>query len=196
MCMDGMDVYQVIKGRRSIRKYKAEMVPKSLILKILDAANCAPSGMNEQPWEFIVVAGEKLDALRGVCKEVFDARIPPETRTEEQKAFGHWCATLGGAPLAIVQICNRETDAARRKMVLESMAASFQNLLLAATAEYLGTCWMTSPLAKEKDIQTILEISDTKEIIAITPIGYPDGRPQPVPRKDPALQQKVRWIGL
>lgn len=196
MCMDGIDVYQAIKGRRSIRKYKAEQLTKPVILKILDAANWAPSGMNEQPWEFIVVAGEKLDALRNICKTVIDARMPPETRTAEQQAYAQWYGTLGGAPLAIVQLCKHEADAARRKMVLESMAASFQNLLLAATAEHLGTCWMTGPLSKQKDIQALFAIPGTKEITALTPIGYPDERPQPVARQDLALQQKVQWVGL
>jgi nitroreductase len=196
MCMDVLDVYQVIKSRRSIRKYKADMVPKTLILKILDAANWAPSGMNEQPWEFIVVAGEQLNALRTVCKEVIDARTPPETRTEEQKAFAYWYATLGGAPVAIIQLCNNEVDVGRRKMVLESAAASFQNLLLAAAAEHLGTCWMTGLLAKQKDIHAIFDIPDTKEIVAVTPLGYPDERPNAVPRKDAALQEKVTWVGF
>jgi nitroreductase len=81
-------------------------------------------------------------------------------------------------------------------MVLESVAASFQNLLLAATAEHLGTCWMTGPLAKQKDIHAILDIPETKEIAAVTPVGYPDERPNPVSRKDAALQEKVRWVGF
>lgn len=196
MCTDVMDIYQVITRRRSIRKYKLDIVPKSLIFKLLSAANWAPSGMNEQPWEFIVVAGEKLAALRNICKEVIDTRMPPESRTEEQEAFAQWFGTLGGAPLAILQICNRETDPGRRKMVLESMAASFQNLLLAATAEHLGTCWMTGPLLKEQDLQDLFAIPALKEITAITPLGYPDEAPRPVVRKDAELVQKVQWFGV
>lgn len=191
-----MDIYQVVTRRRSIRKYKADMVPKPLILRLLAAANWAPSGMNEQPWEFAVVAGEKLAALQKVCKEAIDVRMPPETRTEEQKEYAKWYTTLGGAPLAIVQICNREADAGRRKMVLESMAASFQNLLLAATAEHLGTCWMTGPLIKEQDILALFALPVTKEIAALTPLGYPDESPRPVLRKDAELAQKVFWFGV
>ncbi|SDF83497.1 nitroreductase family protein [Sporolituus thermophilus] len=192
-----MDIYDVIKQRRSIRKYKADMVPRELVLKVLAAANWAPSGMNEQSWEFLVVGGSKLDELRDVCREVINLRLPPEAeRTEQQKAFAHWYSTLGGAPLAVVQCCPRESDPARRKMVLESMAAAFQNLLLAATAEGLGTCWMTGPLAKQDKLHAILDIPESKEIVAVTPLGYPAETPAPVPRKDPELKEKVRFIGL
>jgi Nitroreductase len=52
-----MEFFDLVKNRRSIRKYKTQSVDKDDILKILDAANWAPSAMNWQPWEFIVVSG-------------------------------------------------------------------------------------------------------------------------------------------
>lgn len=190
-------VYEIIKGRRSIRKYKADMVAKDLILKLLDAANWAPSGMNEQSWEFIVVTGDKLDELRLICRDVINMRLPAEAeRNEQQKAFAHWYGTLGGAPVAILQCCPKESDPGRRKMVLESMAASLQNLHLAAAAEGLGTCWMTGPLAKEDSIHALLAIPETKELVAVIPLGYPNETPAPAPRKDETLSSKVTFIGF
>lgn len=191
------DVYEIIKGRRSIRKYKGDMVAKELILKLLDAANWAPSGMNEQSWEFIVVTGSKLDELRLICQQVINMRMPAEAeRTEQQKAFAHWYSTLGGAPVAILQCCPKESDPGRRKMVLESMAASFQNLHLAATAEGLGTCWMTGPLAKQDSIHALLGIPDSKELVAVTPLGYPNETPPATPRQDETLCNKVIFVGF
>jgi nitroreductase len=70
-----------------------------------------------------------------------------------------------------------------------------ENLLLAATALGLGTCWMTGPLRDEKTLHRILAIPDDKEIVAVTPLGYPEKFPQAPPRLDPALTQKVRWVG-
>ncbi|MDN5348009.1 MAG: hypothetical protein PWP65_1573 [Clostridia bacterium] len=53
-----MDFYEVIRARRSIRKYKPEMVPQETILKILKTATMAPSGQDRQQWEFLVLTGE------------------------------------------------------------------------------------------------------------------------------------------
>lgn len=192
-----MDLYSAIKTRRSIRKYKSEMVSKDSILKILDAANWAPSGMNEQPWEYVVVTGPKLAQIKDVCRDVINLRMPPEAeRTEQQKAFALWYSTLGDAPICIVQLTKAETDAGRRKMVLESVSASFQNLLLAAHAEGLGACWMTGPLAMADKLQAILNIANDKELTAITPLGYPAESPAPGKRLDETLQNKVTFVGF
>jgi nitroreductase len=58
-----MEFYDVVKKRRSIRKYKLDAVPRDVILRVLDAACWAPSGMNLQQWEFIVVSGDKKEQL-------------------------------------------------------------------------------------------------------------------------------------
>ena len=190
------DVMEAIKSRRSIRKYKADSVSRDEIIKIVDAANWAPSGMNEQAWEFYAVAGEKMDALREIGRQVINLRMPPEAeRTQQQKTFAHWYSTLGDAPAAIVVCCPKTEDAPRRKMLLESAAAAFQNLLLAAAAAGLGTCWMTGPLAKQDQIYEILAIPAEKEIVAITPLGYPAEKPEPVARKLPA-DKLVTFVGL
>lgn len=61
--MNDMEFFDLIKNRRSIRKYKTQPVHKEDVLKILDAANWAPSAMNRQPWEFLVISGELLKPL-------------------------------------------------------------------------------------------------------------------------------------
>lgn len=192
-----MDLFEGIKTRRSIRKYTDKVPGRDIVLRILDAANWAPSGMGEQPWEFAVVGGEPLNKLRDICRDVINLRLPSvDERSEQQKAFAHWYSTLGGAPLAIVAFCKREEDPGRRRMALESVSAAFQNLLLAAHGEGLGTCWMTGPLAKGDSIQTLLALPTDKEVVAITPLGYPNEQPKPSARQDPQLQTKVTWVGL
>lgn len=192
-----MDLYQAIKNRRSIRKYKTGPVPRPLIEKILDAANWAPSGMNEQPWEYMIVSGPELDEVKAIAGEAINMILPPEDqRNEQQKVSARWFATLGGAPVVILLLAKREENAGRRKMTLESLGASFQNLLLAAYAEGLGTCWMTGPLSKADRLHDALGVSRDKEFIALTPLGYPDMSPAPVPRADAGLTSKVTWVGF
>lgn len=193
-----MNLYEAIKTRRSIRKYAADRMPsRESVLRILEAANWAPSGMGEQQWEFLVVGGQPLDSLRTICRDVINLRMPPESeRNEQQKAFAYWYSTLGSAPLAIVAYCKKEEDQGRRKMAIESVSAAFQNLLLAAHEEGLGTCWMTGPLAKASEIHSLLAIADDKEIIALTPLGFAVENPAPPARIDPELKTKMTWLGI
>jgi nitroreductase len=81
-----------------------------------------------------------------------------------------------------------------RKADLESASAAMENLLLAATALGLGTCWMTGPLRDEKTLRRILSVPDDREIVAITPLGYPEKISAAPPRIDPAMEQKARWV--
>lgn len=193
-----MDVYAAIKGRRAIRKYQDRAVPKETVKKILDAANWAPSGVNEQQWKYYIVGGEYRDRLAEYYGHLTEAGMPaPEARTERQKGFAQWAKTLGGAPLAVVLAMPEEENPGRRKMVLESVAASFQNLLLAAYAEGLGTCWMTGPVRDGgADIRRMLGLPAEIEVVAVTPLGFPDEVPAPPARHDPELKRKVTWLGV
>jgi len=189
-----MDFYEVIHSRRAIRKYKADMVPRETILKILDAANWAPSGMNMQQWEFIVVSGEKKKEMGesyGRFAEVYTADWEDAAR---KAAFLQFARSFGGAPIIVVALTSGSKDETTRKMHLESVSAAFENLLLAACAEGLGSCWMTGPLRDEASIRRILEIPEDREIVALTPIGYPDMKAEPPARLDPELKNKVRWV--
>lgn len=193
-----MDVYAAIKGRRSIRKYKNKAVPAATVMRILEAANWAPSGINEQQWEYYVVGGEYRDRLAEYYGRLTEAGMPaPEDRTERQVSFAEWAKTFGGAPLVIVLAIQEEENPGRRKMVLEGVSASFQNLLLAAYAEGLGTCWMTGPVRDNgADIKRMLGLPAELEVVAVTPLGYPDETPAAPDRADPSLERKVTWLGV
>ncbi|NLY53473.1 MAG: nitroreductase family protein [Firmicutes bacterium] len=190
-----MDLYQAIRERRSIRKYKPEPVPKDVILKVLEAANWAPSGMNLQQWKFYVLSGGKRDPITASYGRLTEKNYPPAgERTEQQEAFLEWAKTYGGAPHIIVATMPRDENPRRSKMHLESVAAAFQNLLLAAHAEGLGTCWMTGPLGDEAAIREALKLAADEEIVALTPLGYPDELVPEKPRQDPELKEKVVWL--
>lgn len=188
-----MDFYEVVHKRRAIRKYKPDPVPREVLLRILDAANWAPSGINLQQWEFIMVTGNKKKELGesyGKAAELFSR----DWEEKRRQMFIEFARDYGGAPVVIVALTEATDNPVDRKMHLESVSAAFQNLLLAACAEGLGTCWMTGPLQDEEAIRRILDISPEKEIVALTPIGYADMIAKPPPRKDPDLTVKVRWV--
>jgi nitroreductase len=186
-----MEFYDVVHNRRSIRKYKPEAVPRDVILRILDAACWAPSGMNLQQWEFIVVSGGKKEQLGEPYEKAMD-KIGHEWPEEQRQMARAAARKFNWAPHVIVALAPKSSNAFEQKMHVESVSAAFENLLLAACAEGLGTCWAMGPMLEEEQIRSILGIAPDKEIVALTPLGYPDMEATAPPRKD--LATKVTWV--
>ncbi len=195
-----MDLFEVIRRRRSVRRYLPDPVRREDILSILDAANQAPSAMNRRQWEFIIVTGKKI----GEMGESFRRIIEEYTKNWEtsrmkgspfsREDFIRFAATYGGAPVVIVVLTDTAQTEDFRRANLESASAAMENLLLAATSLGLGTCWMTGPLQDELSLRRILEIPEGKEIVAVTPFGYPAEMSDAPPRNDQGLEKKVRWV--
>ncbi len=182
-----VDVFEAIRRRRAVRRYLPRPVERDDVYRILDAANRAPSAMNRQQWEFLVVTGEKIremgESFHAVMKDY--AQNVPAAAREDLLRFA---LTYGGAPAAIVVLTDAAGTPNLRKANLESASAAMENLLLAATALGLGTCWMTGPLQDEATLRNILAIPDDKELVAVTPLGYPAETPETPPRLDRILR--------
>jgi nitroreductase len=151
-----MEFYDVIKTRRSIRSYKSEPVSEAVLDRILDAARIAPSGSNRQPWRFIVVRD-------------------PAVKTDVVKHCGNQ-AFIGEAPLIIVA-CGPDIGYNRGgwmedKSVVMDVTIAFTQMILAARAEGLGTCWIG--LFENEPLKQLLGLPDEFNIVAVTPLGYPD----------------------
>ncbi len=182
-----------------MRQYRPDTVKKEDVHAVLDAANWAPSGMNRQPWEFVVVTGKKIREMGVSYQKVSEEytknwNLSPMRGSLTREEFIRFAGTYGDAPVVIVVLTDTNDSPDLRKANLESASAAMENLLLAATALGLGTCWMTGPLRDEKVLRNLLAIPDDKEIVAITPLGYPQGMPKDQPRLDPELERKVRWV--
>lgn len=153
-----MDLFEAIYKRQSIRAYDSERsVSDEKIFKILGAACQAPSAGNIQPWRFVVVRDESL-----------------------KKALA-WAALgqrfIAQAPVVIVVCADLEASErgyGRRGTdlyALQDTAAATQNLLLAAWAEGLGTCWVGA--FDEKETAEVLKLPSEIRPVAIIPVGYP-----------------------
>jgi len=193
-----MDVFEAIHRRRSIRHFRPDPVRREDIHKLLVAANQAPSAMNRQQWEFIVVTGMKIGEMGENYRTIVEAYTrnwdpSPLRGSHSREEFIRFAATYGGAPVVIVVLTDTAQTADFRRANFESASAAMENLLLAVTALGLGTCWMTGPLNDEKALRRILAIPEDKEIVAVTPLGYPVDVPDTPPRLDPMLEKKVRW---
>jgi F420 biosynthesis protein FbiB-like protein len=175
---DKQMIMDVIRTRRSIRRYTSQPVRVELIDRLLEAATRAPSSHNSQPWRFVVITtssvkaqladrmGERLraDRLREADRV---AEIDRDvTRSRER---------ITAAPLVIIACMSLiDLDEARELlMATQSVAASIQNLLLAAHEAGLGACWMAAPLYCPDVVCEVLQLPSDWEAQALITIGYP-----------------------
>ncbi len=190
-----MDLYDAIHGRRSHRRYRPEMPPREVLARVIEAALWAPSGTNAQPWEITVLAGQPRDEFVALASQALDQLMPilrkAEVPEKGQKLVTQLFKNLGGAPVVIAVTIFKNPDDPINMANLQSGAALMQNLLLAAHAEGLGTCWMTGVLFVEQELLKFLGKPD-RQLLAITPIGYSAKEPPVPPRKD----REVRWLGF
>lgn len=185
-----MDAIECMKTRRSIRKYKPDPVPRELLEEVLDSALAAPSGTNLQPWHFVVLQSpEAVARFRELTAEipakfhpVLAQRFPNHPKTVQ--ATEGFLATLGGAPVCILAFLEK-TDYPDRDSVLQSVSAAIENLLLAAWAKGLGTCWMS--VAQRMGLGPVLQkefAPEKGEFIAAVTLGYPAQSPVAPRRKE------------
>ena len=189
-----MDFYEAVNGRRSIRKYQAAKVENEKLMKLAQAAITAPNGGNAQPWDFIFVTDTEL--INQLCKILEDVHgeyfgkarkdnIEGERLEKTVSSYGR----MANAP-AFVLVCmnirNQQLIESYEdwttKWAHHSIAAALENLILAAAAEGLGTCWLGTPGWKSGKIKELLNIPENIEILAMSPIGYPDESPKARPR--------------
>jgi len=156
-----MDVYEAIRTRRSIRRYKPDPIPDEVLKRVLDAARLAPSANNIQPWKFIVVKDEKL--RKGLVPACWSQDF------------------IGEAPVVIVA-CGLPTTSrigGYASSMLVDVAIAFDHLTLAARAEGLGTCWIGA--FENEDVKKLLHIPKDVQVVAITPLGHPQHEPHRAP---------------
>lgn len=150
-----MDTIQAITTRRSVREFTEEPVSREELDGLVEAARWAPSGLNNQPWRFVVVTDRAL--------------------IEEISRMTRYRGVLHGAAAAIAVFMSAEDSYDRTKDLL-ACGAAVQNLLLAAHEEGLGACWLGEILARRADVEALLEVSDDLELVAVVAVGRPSPR--------------------
>ncbi|MGH2542901.1 MAG: nitroreductase family protein, partial [Ardenticatenaceae bacterium] len=151
-------LHEFLLTRRSIRNYLPEPVPLDLVQELLRVATRAPSAHNRQPWRWVVIhteaAKHRLAEEMGIAfrRDLLRDGVPTE-RAEAMVRRSH--ERIGGAPLLIVPCVTMSemdtySDPARQRcewqMAVQSVALACQNLMLAAHAVGLGSCWICAPI--------------------------------------------------
>jgi nitroreductase len=147
-----MDILETIKTRRSIRRYTRKEVEDQLIERILEAGRWAPSGHNNQPWQWIIVKN------RSTIERIARCTIYGEV--------------VRSANALICVFLDKKEVYDLKKDTL-AIGACIQNMCLAAHSLGLGCCWQGEILARKEEVGRILEAPDSLELVAVLTLGYP-----------------------
>ncbi len=161
-----MEIFEAIKGRRSIRKYKKQEIDKNILEQIVEAGKYAASARSEYPWKFIVITSH--DRIKQL--------------TEIVGSNGKFMAD---AAASIVVIC-KDT-----KYYIEDGSAATQNILLAAYALGIGTCWIAGD--KKDYCDKVLQFINAPEgykLVSIISCGVPDEKPE---KPKPEIKDILVW---
>lgn len=199
-----VDFWQVVRGRRSIRRYADAPVARELIERVLEAARWAPSAHNRQPWRFAVTASaERKSALARAMGECLRADLQRDGVPQDviEKDATRSFQRLTNAPVVIVVcVTMRDMDSyadvrrnhAEYLMATQSVAMAIQNLLLAAHAAGLGACWMCAPLFVPETVREVLQLDADWEPQALITLGY---AAEERTKTRAALNDVVKFIG-
>ena len=165
-----MDAMEAIFTRRSIREYTKQPVSDEVLKELLEAAMCAPSASNRQPWCFVVINDRK------VLNEI------PE--------YHPYAQMLKEAPVAILVCC--DSDLQLGELGVEDCSAATQNILLAAYAKGLGAVWLGISAAGPVAAATkkLLNLPEHIIPISLISIGYPA---EQKPRQDRYRADRVHY---
>ena len=169
------DLMEIIRGRRSIRRYQEREVPDEILQKVLEAARWAPSWANTQCWHFVVV---RNPAVRQKIQAAVPSRNP---------SF----LAVGNAPVLLV-VCGRlkssgyYNDSYPTKFgdwFMYDLGLATQNLCLAAHDSGLGT--VIVGLFDHDRVGEAIKLPPDHEVLVLIPLGYPDHAPSPPKRHEP-----------
>ncbi len=160
-----MKVFEVIKGRRSIRKFEDRSIEKKILHKLVEAGVWAPTGGNSQTWVFIIVTdSDRIRKIKAVSPGIL------------------------GIPSALVVVC-QDKELAYKKggelgrdiSSIMDVAMASQNIMLQAYDEKIGSCPVLS--FHKKGVRTLLNIPDWIVPELLISLGYPAESPKPPKRK-------------
>lgn len=192
----------LVRGRRSVRRFTEQPVSAELVDQMLEAARWAPSAGNRQGWRFLVVRSRERIERMAEAVRAETAAMLEGARPEAKHGLGGYLAQFDhfvSAPVVLVPIHREGIDllgaAAQTRdggdgmdranvESIASVSAAIMNLLLAAHALGLGACWMTGPLIASTALEEVLAVPDGWRIAAVIPVGYAEEGPE-IPSRRP-----------
>jgi nitroreductase len=212
--MNYQSLKEVILGRRSVRKFKDQPVPREIINELIDCARWAPSDTNQQPWKFIAITKRDIikkieettiEGMEELKKKALDMKKPEIARKID--VFGRYALVFKNAPSLILCLSQPYSSKFTREIFdpinhaqemwrdegIKSASLASQNILLAAHALGYGTCAMSAPMIlAEKKLKALLSIEEKYNITLMIALGVTEEHGGPTPRKE--LSEIIEYI--
>jgi len=182
-----MDLEAAIVGRRSVRNYSSHPVEKEILMKLFSAATYAPSATNSQPWAFAVITDTALlKDLSTRAKSLLIESMREHPWLEKYRAAltNPDYNIFYNAPTLLIIYAKPEGP-----YPFLNCALAAENLMLAAHAYGLGTCWIgfAQPLLDQPELKREFGVPSEYQAVAPIVVGYPQGQTPPIPRKKPEI---------
>jgi nitroreductase len=209
--MAEIGLFEAIYSARSLRRFKPDPVPDDVITKVLDAAIRAPSGSNQQSWEFMVIKdaaqrkriGDVYRKGGEILMALYANRVKPAHMSEDAYRKLRASATylldhMDDAPVLLIACLKQTAPAGAPPKLPPEVAAAMkrqarisgssiypavQNIILACRGLGLGTVLTTIHTYFEDDVKAILGLPPEVQTYALMPIGYPQGKFGPTKRR-------------
>ena len=198
-----VDLLELIKNRKTIRRYEKKRIPKKIIDKIIEAGRwgpSVPSFLKIQPWIFIVMTSNV--SISRIAEIILHKSR--ESRVGVNILLSSASRIIAGAPAIILIYNSQEVKALKNKYKemysnfeeiipkaeLSAISAAIQNMILTAESIGIGSCWLDTPLFCKKEIAEFTGIN--KELVAVLTLGYPAENGTRSSRKP--VSESVRYI--
>ena len=212
--MDYDSFLELVKERRTIRRFKPDPIPDEYVDKIIEAARWAPSGYNSQPWEFVVLKDKKLiDTIMQGMDDYWKISRTAETYRESwmRQTMHPWLdpeMDFRHAPVYIILFGDTRTqdglpmmiryDNQRKQTIfLSSLASAYLYMSLAATTLGLANEWVSSIATASAHclVKDLLGIPKELEVYDMMALGYPACKPRPKLMRDKAKMVHRDYCG-
>jgi len=188
------DIIEIIKSRRCVREYTGEQIPDPDIKFLIDCAGYAPSGLNMQPWGFLVIQNKAvIKRLSEIGKKSMIPILEPFKDTSSTAAdYLAFLKKEGSdmfydAPVLVIILGKKNAPTA-----VYDCAMAAQTMMLAAHSIGIGSCWIGGIQRALMDEKLMKELGAPEGYIIVAPLifGYPKDRTQMPDRKEP----EVVWL--
>ncbi len=216
--IDLAQIAELIKSRRSVRRFLDKPVPEEILLQAIELASWAPNGGNYQPWKFLIISNRELiHRMADAVKAKTELMASWSEACQFGEVVERWRKSsdfFRNAPVCIAVLMGRynsiadqilrsrgESDPVAREIrsyrqmgnsSLQSVAAAVTYLLLLLHHFGLGATWMAGPQQAKKEIEKLLCVSPEWDFVDLIPVGYPAETPKPSARK--AVAEVVQFF--
>lgn len=186
-----------IRGRRNVKRFSTQPVPRSLVEQLVELAVWAPNHKLTEPWRFYVLGGQVRPLFAAVAAAVTERKAlakggdPAAAARKGAEAAATWQAVPVLLYVTYVTSPNPVTD----RENYGAVCCAVQNLMLAAHAAGLATSWSSGALAGAPELHELAGAGDDERMVGLFRLGYPDpDAPTPIGRRAPGASV-TRWVG-